>query len=522
MKFEIAGQTKRSFSMVSISHGNEAELIINAQGYTSTKPGAMREDDKLELFGEMNEFMAALPEEKQLDLYNHYSRLDSVLASYGDVTNRTGNDLDECLTEIARDIFTIIKYEDLREYIIKSRHMQFPSELTDDYVTADKITPSYKDKTYLKAEYIDLTAAVMGLRWMIPIWGSYLPIASKEHGARWKEYKGYALLGDTSLKQSPAFERLETYIRANIKDEDFELAVVFQHLSSEEIPTYLMALAVIRKLSVSPLSYLTANDHLMKVVYNYVCGPKNRMTGVFGDEIKKKTDNEGMVDDSNGSVLDIFKMKEAVSTGELAIFELYVKDYVDAAFGIDTEIDQDRVELCVNYATSIENYDYDDAQITVCIWVMSTVLAGCVIEMFDRRTLLTAMGIAQTVLWKWNFKQLAALLTATPVKLEDGQKHNTPPRVDINSANMARLAAIYPYTLPSDGKRADSGNSTNVGVRDVETVATVLLGCSWEPRCPRDLARECDRADVTRRLDPTPDLRDELAELLIQLDEFKR
>ena len=107
MKFEIAGQTKRSFSMVSISHGNEAELIINAQGYTSTKPGAMREDDKLELFGEMNEFMAALPEEKQLDLYNHYSRLDSVLASYGDVTNRTGNDLDECLTEIARDIFTI-------------------------------------------------------------------------------------------------------------------------------------------------------------------------------------------------------------------------------------------------------------------------------------------------------------------------------------------------------------------------------------------------------------------------------
>jgi hypothetical protein len=519
MEFKIASHTTRSFSTVAVCHKDEPEYTISCRGYSSAKPGAKRDDGELEIFEEINDFIATLSEAKQEKLFNLYGRLESAIASYGDPTLKEDTRLTDVLDDIAVKIYEIVKFEDLRAFITTYRKITFPSELTVGYETTDKITHSFKQKTYLKDEYMDLTAVILGLRCMIPIWGSFLPISKVEDGSKWKEYRAYALLDNTSIKATPVFDRLETYIKANTKEEDYELAVVFNHLSGEEIPAYLMALAVIRKLSVAPLSHVNPSDHLMKVVYNYVCSPKNKTQNIFGDNIKRKTDDEGMANDSNGSVWDIFKMKESISTGELVIFEDYVNNFMEAAQAIDGDVDIDRLKECVKYATAISNYDYKDSQITITIWVLSTVIAPCVVEMFDRKTLLTGTGIAQAILWKWGFVQLAALLTAEPIKLEKGQIHSVPPRVDINDENMRRLDIIYPYTLPDSGKL---GISTNVGVRDIEIVALELLGSSWQPRCSVALASECDRADIHRQIDPTPDLRDELAELLCDLDEFKR
>lgn len=519
MEFKIASHTQRSFSIVSVCHEDEPEYTISARGYSSAKPGAKRDDGELSLFEEINDFLATLSKEKQLKLFNLYGRLESAIASYGDPTQKSDTQLTDVLADIAERIFEIVRFEDLRAFVENYRKITLPPELTDTYETTDKITQSFKQKTYLRSEYLDLTAMVLGIRCMIPIWGSFLPISKVEDGSKWKEYRAFSLLDNTSLKQTPVFERLETYIKANTKEEEYELAVVFNHLSGEEIPGYLMAIAVIRKLSVAPLSHLKPQDHLMKVVYNYVCAPKNKTQNLFGDNIKKKTDDEGMAADSNGSVWDIFKMKESISTGELVIFEDYINNFMEAAEAIDADIDIDRLKETVRYATSIENYDYKDAQITITIWVLSTVIAGCVVEMFDRKTLLTATGIAQAILWKWGYVQLAALLTAEAIKLEPGQIHSVPPRVDISDENRNRLDIIYPYSLPESGKL---GISNNVGVRDIEVVAVELLGSSWTPRCSRELAKACGRADIHRRIDPTPDLRDELAELLCDLDDFRR
>jgi len=83
------------------------------------------------------------------------------------------------------------------------------------------------------------------------------------------------------------------------------------------------------------------------------------------------------------------------------------------------------------------------------------------------------------------------------------------------------LDIIYPYKIP-EGKRSELTTSTNVGVRDVEEVAVAFFKYDWEPHCCKELGRDYNRVDVTRRLEPSTDLRDELAELLIKIDEFQR
>lgn len=521
MEFSITGFTKRSFSAVAVSHPGENDIIINAAGYANAKPGAVKNDEefgmRVELFSEINDLISRYSKGDQQKLYDCYARLDAVLDSYG--TDVKASEFMELLQDIVKGIFDIVKFEDLRDYLTSNKNIKFPAELADTYVTADKITPIYMERTYLKREYIDLAAVALGLRCMIPVWGAFLPIAIKEEGPKKKEYVAYKLLETCLLKECPAFDRLETYVRANTTEMEHEMAIIFEFLSSEEIPVFLMALALIRKVSIAPLSAETDKDHLMKVVFNYVCGNNNRLPAAFGGNIRSKIDVEAATDD-NSSVWCYYKMKEQISTGDLCIFQLYITDYLEAARAIDQEITDEQTEMCVARAQKLARFDPNDAQVALCIWVMSTVVAGCAIEMFDRNTLFTAMGISQTVLWKWGFHQLAILQTAAPVQMADDEMMTPVPRTKISDENMKQLEYIYPYTMPESKK--DSGQSPNVGVRGVEDAANVFFKNEWEPQCPRQLAAKYERSDVTRRLQVSSDFRDELAELFIKLDGYVR
>ena len=187
MEFTISGYTKRSFSMVSISHEGENEIVVNAGGYANAKPGAIRQDDsfelghRTELFEEINEFIARLPKEKRLELYECYARLETILDTYGEFApSETESDtLDSLLAEVVTGIFDIVLFDELREYVVNNPKIKLPPELSDVYVTSDKITPIYMERTYRKSEYIDLVAASLGLRCMVPVWGAYLPIIGK-------------------------------------------------------------------------------------------------------------------------------------------------------------------------------------------------------------------------------------------------------------------------------------------------------------------------------------------------------
>jgi len=525
MKFSISSFTKRSFSMVQVDHPGENELIFNAAGYANTKPGAVVADadsefgQRVELFIEVNEFISRMPEATQLALYDCYARLESVYSNYGGMgltVKHSSDSLDNMLADIIGDISKIVKLADLRAYIVGNKNIKLPSELSDEYITNDKITPLYMERTYRKSEYIDLTAVAMMTRFLIPVWGTYLPISGKENSPDMKEYNGYKLLDKSELYTCPALQRLETYVRANLVEGEYELTIVFKFLSSEEVPIYLMALALIRKLSIAPLSAEFDKDHLMKIVYNYVCGNNNRMPAAFGSNIKPKTDNEGLSDD-NGSVWCVYKMKEQISTGDLMIVQVYITNYVFAGLDIEPTLKEERIKQCVERAMNLQDFDPTPAQISLCLWVMSTVIAGCVVEMFDRKTLMISMGLAQAVLWEWGYPQLAILMTANLIPLEEGELLPPIPRTKISQSNRELLEVIYPYKLP-ESKRSEAVVSTNPGIRGVEEVATELFRNEWEPRCPKPLAASYYRSDVSRRVEISTDIRDQIASLLIKLD----
>jgi len=526
MDLRIATYTVRSFSIVEARHANEVELVFNTAGYTSTKPGAIKRDDdselgtKIELFEEINALIASLPQESQDALYEEYARLDSVFTGFH-VIGATGisamKQLKEDLSNIIKAIYDIVPFSAFRDYIVNSPNIRLPIELADTYITTDKVTPLYKERTYLRPEYIDLNAYALGLRLMIPIWGGYLPIAETEHG-KMKEYDAFKLLYGSALMDTPVFDRLERYLAANLDASKYELSVVSKFLSADEVPGFLASFALIRKVSVAPLSAVSDKDHLMKIIYNYVIGDKNRIPPAFASNIRDKKPEDSS-SEGNESVWGIFKMKAKISTGDLCIIEEYIEKYSRAAKKIAPTLSDERIEMCVQNALSLHNFDPSYGQEWLVMQVCSTIIVGTAIELMDRTPGLIAAGIVQAVLWEWDLPQLAILTTARVAKLKEGEIIQPMRRLPIAPALLEQFEVIYPYRTP-EPKRGDPIQSTNTGVIDVEKHAAHFYRHDWVPQCPVELAKSYYRSDKTRRIEVTGDLNSQLGQMLVNINNF--
>lgn len=526
MEFRIATYMVRSFSSVEARHANEPELVFNTGGYKSTKPGAIRRDDdselgtRIELFDEINALINSLGKEVQDKLFDEYSRLDSIFSNFhliGATGHSAMSELKDNLSRVVKSIYQLVPFTSLREYIVNTPNIRLPMELADTYITTDKVTPLYKERTYLRGEYIDLVAFALGLRLMIPVWGGYLPLAATEHG-KMKEYDAFKLLNGSALMKTGVFDRLQRYLAANLDPSKYEMSVVSKYLSADEVPDFLAAFALIRKVSVAPLSAVADKDHLMKIIYNYVIGDKNRVPPAFASNIRDKKPDDSS-SEGNESVWGIFKMKAKISAGDLAIIEVYIESYKRAAKKIAPSLTDERIELCIVKALSLHDHDPSYGQEWLVMQVMSTIVVGTSIEQLERKPGLIAAGIVQAVLWEWNLPQLAILTTASVVKLKEGEMILPARRQALPDTILDQFNVIYPYQGP-EPKRGDPIQSTNVGVIDVEKHVLHFIRHDWIPRCPVELAKSYHRADKTRRLEVTGDLNSQLAEMLIHINNF--
>lgn len=518
MKFGVSDYNKQSFKSMFVSHGEEL-LDFSAGTYTTTR--GMRRSDSPEddvLFFEANEFVSRLKRKEQEALFDLYARLESYYKDfdYNDATE--DRSVFEYLADITQGIFAIIKYDELHNYVQSNTQMKIPADVYTSYKTDDKITQSYKDKTYLAHDYIHLMAWVLGQRFMIPIWGMYTRILDKTEGSAMKDYTAFRLLQGTCMWECEAFNRAEIYVHANMDKGSKNLAAMLNFLTSEEIPQYLMAITSMRKLSIAPLSYKVGEDdgHMMKLLHNYSTNQFKQMDEKIQSDIHVKKNNHEFADD-NTSVFGQFKMKEHISIGDLEINQQYVSRYLKAARKIEADVNDDHTDACVAAALDLKDYRPSETQRGLAAWITSYIVPSVVVPMFDRQHLMTCMGIAQSVLWAWGYHELAILVTAKPIHMDDNEMRSRMGRTHLSKELVEQLNVIYPWTLQPNN-HIPGGDSPNVGIRGIELIAQGFGAREWEPTCPRALAKLHENSHLSRRIDPSHNLRDQLANLLIRLD----
>lgn len=520
MKFIIETYTKQSFSMVRIEHPDEDPLIYETSGYSSTTPGAGVElpggGRGLQIFDEINDFIKTkLPEEKQLDLYILYDRInnlftDSIVARRKGGT--TGEMFDKTLTDLIRRIYLIVKHADLRDYVnelYKSRKIEIPPDIADTYQTEDRLTPRYVDCTYLTDDYLDLVTMALGLRFMIPIWGRYMPLKKYDNNSAMKEYYSFQLLMNSSFYKAPCFNRLDVYVRGGLEERN-DLGVVLSNLSAEEVPLFLMSITVVRKITVASLSHHGIKDHLIRMMYHYIDSKSKNLGTTLGNAVEAKRRGRSEYDgEDNSSVWDKYKMREMIPAGDLAVTEVFLNTY-------DGD-DPEKTDICDRFISDGIKFQPSECQIQIATWIIGTQIPGNAVPLFDLRTLKRVFAIVQSQLWSWGFNELAILVTAQPVPLDPGEVLGSVGRRTLTDDRITRLREIYPYLLTTNNVDI-FGHEQNVGIRSVERTASMFYEHEWSVACPDELAKTVDGLSQINIFEAPNHLRNLLADLLIKLD----
>lgn len=521
MKFEIATYTRQSFSMVNIEHPGEDILVYETSGYSSTVPGASSDmpnngGKKVQLFDEVNDFIQTkITKEKQLELYILYDRINN-LFSDSIVSRRkggaTGEMFDRTLSDLVRRIYNIVKFNDLRDYIttlFKARKIDIPSDIADSYQTEDKLTPRYVDCTYLTEDYLDLVTMCLGVRFMIPIWGRYMPLKKYDDKSAMKEYHSFQLLMGSSFYKAPCFSRLDVYVRGGLEDRN-DLGVVLSNLSAEEIPLFLMSITIVRKLSVASLTSEDGKHHLIRMMYHYIDSKSKNLGTTLGNAVEAKRRGRSEYDgEDNSSVWDKYKMREMIPAGDLAVTEVFLNNH--------TGDNPDKTQLCHSYITDGIKFNPRECQIALATWVIGTEIPGNAVPLFDRAVLKRVFAIVQSQLWEWGFNELAILLTAMPVPLDPGEVLGSIGRRMLTDDRIEKLKQVYPYLLIVNN-HDPFGHEENVGIRSVERMAAMFYEHEWSVSCPIELAQTVSGLDKINIFEAPNNLRNTLADLLIKLD----
>lgn len=512
--------TKRSFSGLHVisDNGDIAEFITG--GYSSTRPNAILDEEPGHLFDDINKFLNSyLTEEQREELFDIYYDISGYFHSAGGLDgqfSKGNSQLNTLLCKSIAKIFEIVSFEDLRDYLVTSPDIRLPPEVTSDYNTDDKITGLYKIRTYLLSDYLDLLAVTLGLRLLLPIWGQYLSIAEKEHGVKWKEYACYQLLYSSKFYCAPAFDRLLRYVETNLQEhlnDVVMMAAVVNNLSVEEIPTYIMGFAMVRKLAIAPITPNIDRDHLMKILFNYIDGKFEHLQEGFDERVVDKSRGRKDTQDDNSSVYNIYKMKESVTIGAMKIYQLYIDGHENVLGRIHPEYDVQKYNKVKEYVDTLD-YLPTAEQSAIIGWIIASVVPSVLLDRFDMKSLKSTLIIAQTFLWDKGYPDIAVFLTS---EFTDNGIVSTVPRVQMDNDLQRRLEVISPYMLPPT---KDERITYNIPTKQLDDLVREIVHRDWLVQGPDALIEDYSPMSRGEYLDFSTRIRDQLAEILILINDL--
>jgi hypothetical protein len=509
MKIEVAELSTNSKSIASIALVKGDERIVwPSPGYKSASIV-----DREGLFNDLNGLIEKLPAKDQEALWVIYSDVRTIFDKTYDPT-----DMHTALKKCVKKLYDIVGYSDLRSFVYRGGYIEFPPNLKTEYSENDRRTRNYEARTYLKEEYIDLVILVLAFRFMIPIWGEYVTIVTKNSGNLYKEGTAMDLLRDSELIEWPPFKRLRSYIEFSIDDNRIGLSVLFGGLSTVEIPKHLMALAVVRKLAVSPLSPKSDSDNLIKILYNFVTGTNGRMDSRFGGKVGTKRLIKENGEEDNSSVWDMYKINQDVPDGDKILVEVFTENVPLMAQKVYPGISQSKVDSCLVKASKLMRLDIAPHQMALCKWVMGKVIAPDSIEALSKTALLNVMAVAQAVLWELGQFELAVSVTASKVELDADDTFTAIESNKMDKALIERLHVLYPYWRQDTGK-LNLAKRTNPAILAIGEVCKEANICEWKSNAPKKLNTEFQPLTAYKTWRLSSDIRSQMAETILALYE---
>lgn len=515
MRIELGRPQGKDYDVISMTHG-EQRLELPIGSYHSA---AIAEKEKL--FKETNEFIQRMLTPEQHDeLWDIFTKIreflgtDDYLGSYF---------IREEIEVQVKRIYAIVTWDLVRSYVDRA-NFQIPSDVSDKFEEYNaRGRSNYRNRTYIKADYMDLQALALALRFMIPIWGVYIQNVSESSGNGFKESEAIKLIELAGLSKWPPFIRMLEYVEASIGKEAAALTmtVVMAGLHSEEVPRHLMAMALVRKIAVGVLSTNKETESMARSLFNYVNGTFQRMDGRFqsvtGIVQAKKSRAIDKTDEDNSSVWDDYSQTTDITEGSRQLIEVFSERVQTIVKRSGIDVDISRVQQCIAVCSRNEARPIYPFQKALIFWVIRSISPEAR-ELLSKQTMLRLMGIAQAILDHCGYHELALLISAEEYINEEGTAFMpTETRNKITKQQAEILDQQYPY-YRQETKRQDPGKRGNVAVIAIDKLVDEMSGRAWKPNAPRDIMERIQMLSQTGYMYISGDIRRQLADMIIRIN----
>lgn len=459
------------------------------------------------LFTQINAFFASLPTHKQDAIWAHYVAIHDVVKTVADQDR-----MKKRLIKLVREMYGFITSDDLVAWMRMHGKIWIPTTTKTEY--EDKP----RDKTYLRDDYYQLGVMSIALRPMVPIFGEYVEQIVRQVGNNYKEWFALSLISESWLYECPPMERLIVYIKSYADLPKISNGAVFKSLGTEELPDYLLAKVIVRKVSIGEVTVEDNNSSVISNVFHTIDTSLNSLDRNFwkqGSIIPKRNAAEKAEED-NMSSAENYKIKQEVSNGDIIMLSVYTENYTAMAQKVDPTVPLELVEGFVGIVNQMSNMRIDQHHMTLSQWVMARSLSARAIPSLTKPALLRTIGVTQALLWHWGFKELAALMTAQPAVYEEEFALSTGDfRARVSKEYIAALMERYPYAQRQGGKPT-SIHQNNVAIRAINLLTSEMSKCYWSLNLPKELLPDVAKHVVNGDMVVPAEIKNQLARLILE------
>jgi hypothetical protein len=315
-------------------------------------------------------------------------------------------------------------------------------------------------------------------------------------------------------------ERLRVYVEKSLPpDKSLAAAILGGAISSEDFPTWMLGLVLVRRLSVGDVRGLDPVSSLVTFIYKYIDqkarGHDNTFIGMVKDKIVEGLGQEG---ENNLSKLEGYKIKQEIPAGDITVIEHYVEDIYNVALRICPDIDPELVRQSEESTRLLANYQIWQPQMKIMQWVLKPVVPPRGLMYLNKMLALRAMAAAQALLWHRGHFEIAALLSAIEQDNSDAQQlMGTETRARIPKELTEVLDKLYPFSRKPPGKSKANAKRLNPASEAIDSVAGALNEHAWRLTLPSEWTAKVTGNKNTRRYGVPHDIKVKLANLTIAI-----
>lgn len=506
----------QSLSVVRITHRGESLDWDVAKTYKGGGNKSNSDDgDALSsgLFDEINDYLATLSKSEQDRLWDVYRQCKHALTTGEDTASISAR-----LRALVKEMYEIIDFDDLRNHVLKNIKFPYPSSVRE--TLSENYASRPADTTYIAEDFRGLVVLTIAFRPMVPIWGEFMQIATKDPPPNNREVQAFRLLRDSSIIQRPELMRLQRYVEAATEktaSSDRFIIPTLRGLGSAEVGIWLTAVVCVRRLPTAPILRATEKDHVIARVHfsldNKMRSLDRDMGGIFGSKMNEKRSTGG--GDENSSLVDAYKMKPDITDGDIAMLNEYARDPYKLLAIRCPDVPVEYLEASLKVARTVQHDEYDQTYLTKI--VIHRALSHHAVDLLLIEPLRNCMAVAQACLWHWGFYGLAALVTSIPRQVEDGYfvgaAHET--RARLLRTQMEAMEKIYVHSFATRKSAEPNVRQTNVAARATDRLAEILSSTDWELRAPPELIAKLDRRTNSVIYSVPPDIRINIGNLYL-------